>query len=186
MDDFFVCCQKLEQAGITPVGLHTAGTAWAPMLFATAYLGTSTYGQEFMHRRLPQDYNGRAGQDLVNILEKLYEYTNADGIYQDFDVPYHQFANEEIAMLPNGFWMLLQFVDDKAETVGFAPFSGKCNDSVPRSLPDGASYPAIRRRYRRRRCVFKFRTLQTQEQAEIFYMKSQRISRHWKGNILLL
>lgn len=176
-DDFFVCCQKLEQAGITPVGLHTAGTAWASMLFATAYLGTSTYGQEFMHRRLPQDYNGRAGQDLVNILEKLYEYTNADGIYQDFDVPYHQFANEEIAMLPNGFWMLLQFVDDKAEMVGFAPFpenvmiaSAQSSgwgivSSYPKEVQEGAA------------AFLKFRTLQTQEQAEIFlHEKSEDIT----------
>ncbi len=166
-DDFFACCEKLKQAGMTPVGLHTAGTAWAPMLFATVYLGTSTQGQEFMQKRLPKNYNGKAGRDLVGMLEQIYQYTNTDGIYQDFDVPYHQFANEETAMLPNGFWMLLQF-EDKAKTVGFAPFpenvmvaSAQSSgwgivSSYPKEVQEGAA------------AFLKFRTLQTKKQVEVF------------------
>ena len=35
-EEFWDCCQRLEECGITPLALHTEGTAWAPMLFATS------------------------------------------------------------------------------------------------------------------------------------------------------
>lgn len=167
-DDFFACCNKLEQAGIVPVGLHTAGTAWTPMLFATAYLGTSKEGRAFMQERLPQNYSGKAGRDLVAMLEKIHQHTSLDGIYQDFDVPYNQFIHEETAMLPNGFWMLLQFSDVKMETIGFAPFpenvmvaSAQSSgwgivSSYPKEVQEGAA------------AFLKFRTLETCRQAEEF------------------
>ena len=167
-DDFFACCAKLEQEGIIPVGLHTAGTAWAPMLFATAYLGTSSQGQAFMHQRLPRSYNGKAGQDLVYMLQKIHDYTSLDGVYQDFDVPYHQFVREETAMLPNGFWMLLQFTDERAESIGFAPFPENVMIASAQSPGWGivSSYP---KEVQKGAAAFlKFRTLQTSKQAKEF------------------
>lgn len=35
-EEFWKCCEKLKAAGITPLALHTEGTAWAAMLLATA------------------------------------------------------------------------------------------------------------------------------------------------------
>lgn len=31
-EEFWQCCEKLESCGITPLALHTEGTAWVPML----------------------------------------------------------------------------------------------------------------------------------------------------------
>ena len=40
-EEFWKCCEKLKAAGITPLALHTEGTAWAPMLLATAEVAGS-------------------------------------------------------------------------------------------------------------------------------------------------
>jgi ABC-type glycerol-3-phosphate transport system substrate-binding protein len=37
-DEFWNCCERLEACGITPLALHTEGTAWAPMLITSAAL----------------------------------------------------------------------------------------------------------------------------------------------------
>ena len=37
-EEFWKCCEKLKAAGITPLALHTEGTAWAAMLLATAII----------------------------------------------------------------------------------------------------------------------------------------------------
>lgn len=172
-EEFFICCEKLQQAGITPVGMHTAGTAWTPMLFATAYLGTDTQGQAFLHRRLPQNYNGRAGRQLVAMLEKILQYGGSDGMYQDFDVPYHQFVNEEVAMLPNGYWMLLQFSDEWEKSIGFAPFPDNVMIASAQSSGWGivSSYPEDVQKGAA--AFLKFRTLRTQKQAQHFLNEKQ-------------
>ena len=35
-DEFWACCDKRTNAGITPLALHTDGTGWAPILLASA------------------------------------------------------------------------------------------------------------------------------------------------------
>lgn len=48
-DEFWACCDKLTNAGITPLALHTDGTGWAPMLLASAAVASSSEeGAEFM------------------------------------------------------------------------------------------------------------------------------------------
>ena len=39
--EFWACCDKLTNAGITPLALHTDGTGWAPMLLASAAVASS-------------------------------------------------------------------------------------------------------------------------------------------------
>lgn len=55
-DEFWTCCDKLQAAGITPLALHTEGTAWAPMLLATAEVADSEEGAAFMKQLYPDTY----------------------------------------------------------------------------------------------------------------------------------
>lgn len=122
-EEFWECCARLKQAGITPLALHTEGTGWAPMLLATAFIGGSRDGKQFLNQRLPKSYDG-FGREMGAVISQAFSYTAADVMNHDFDVAYEHFIREEAAMLPNGYWMMNQLDDSLAEKIGFAPFPG--------------------------------------------------------------
>lgn len=119
---FWTMCDELQAAGITPLGLHTEGTAWTPMLLATAYVARTQEGREFMNTGFPSSYDNVYGRELTEVLRKLFRYTTADAVNNNFDVAEGHFLNGEVAMLPNGFWELEQFSEAMKGTIGFAPF----------------------------------------------------------------
>lgn len=122
-EEFWECCECLEQAGITPLALHTEGTGWASMLLATAYIGGSPDGEAFLNQRLPESYES-FGEQMGGVIAKAFSYTAMDVINHDFDAAYEHYIKEEAAMLPNGYWMLNQLDEELAEKTGFAPFPG--------------------------------------------------------------
>lgn len=122
-EEFWECCERLEQAGIMPLALHTDGTGWATMLLATAYIGGSPEGQAFLNERLPESYDG-FGVQMGEVIRKAFSYASMDVINHDFDAAYEHYIKEEAAMLPNGYWMLNQLDEGLAEKTGFAPFPG--------------------------------------------------------------
>lgn len=121
-EGFWAMCDELQAAGITPLGLHTEGTAWTPMLLATAYVARTREGREFINTVFPASYDNEYGRELTEVLLKLFRYTTADAVNNNFDVAEGHFLNGEVAMLPNGFWELEQFSAEMKEIVGFAPF----------------------------------------------------------------
>ncbi len=121
-EEFWDCCDRLLAAGITPLALHTEGTAWAPMLLATAEVSTSVDGLAFMQTLYPETYNCAAGEELAKTLMKLFSYTTEDALYVDFDVAYTNFFSGEAAMIPNGYWMIEQIPEDYVDKVRFASF----------------------------------------------------------------
>ncbi len=121
-EEFWDCCDKLLAAGITPLALHTEGTAWAPMLLATAEVSTSADGLAFMQTLYPETYSCAAGEELAKTLIKLFSYTTEDALYVDFDVAYTNFFSGEAAMIPNGYWMIEQIPEDYLDKVRFASF----------------------------------------------------------------
>lgn len=121
-DGFWDCCEQLESAGITPLALHTEGTAWAPMLIATAEAASTQKGREFMQQFYPESYQNASGLRIAETLQKLFQYTTEDAMYTDFDISYENFFSGQAAMIPNGYWMMDQIPEEWQDKVRFAAF----------------------------------------------------------------
>lgn len=121
-EEFWECCDKLQTCGITPLGLHTEGTAWAPMLIATAQLASTQEGAEFMKELFPETYQNTSGQTMAETLKKLFSYTTDEAYHNDFDVSFDKFFSGEVAMLPNGYWMIEQIPEEWQDKVRFSAF----------------------------------------------------------------
>lgn len=133
-DAFWDCCEKLKAHGITPLALHTEGTAWAPMLLATAGLADTSEGIMFMRQLYPDSYQNEQGLLLADILKRLFDYTTEDALHNDFDVAYENFFSGKAAMLPNGYWMLERIPEDRISEVRFAAFPGNKLISSPETF----------------------------------------------------
>ncbi len=121
-EEFWDCCDTLQEAGITPLALHTEGTAWAPMLLATAEVGSTDEGLAFLKKLFPETYDNDSGRELIATLEKLFTYTTDDALYEDFDVAYDNFFTGKCAMIPNGYWMIEQIPESMLDVVRFASY----------------------------------------------------------------
>lgn len=121
-EEFWKCCEQLESCGITPLALHTEGTAWAPMLIATAEAASSEEGAEFMEEFYPETYQNNSGLRIARTLQRLFSYTTEDASYADFDVSYENFFSGRAAMIPNGYWMMDQIPEEWQDKVRFSAF----------------------------------------------------------------
>ena len=123
-EEFWDCCEKLQARAITPLGLHTEGTGWAPMLIATAEAAHTEEGYAFMKELLPESYSNDTGFEIAETLQKLFRYTTEDAIHADYDVAYNNFVTGKVAMIPNGYWMIDQLPEEWKEKVRFSAFPG--------------------------------------------------------------
>lgn len=121
-EEFWKCCEQLESCGITPLALHTEGTAWAPMLIATAEAASAEEGAEFMEEFYPETYQNESGLRIARTLQRLFSYTTEDALYADFDVSYENFFSGRAAMIPNGYWMMDQIPEEWQDKVRFSAF----------------------------------------------------------------
>lgn len=121
-EEFWECCGQLSACGITPLALHTEGTAWAPMLIATAEAASTEGGAAFMNEFYPDTYQNESGLRIAQTLQKLFRYTTDDALYTDFDVSYDNFFSGQAAMIPNGYWMMDQIPEEWQDKVRFSPF----------------------------------------------------------------
>ena len=108
-EDFFAACDKLKRAGITPISLHTIGTAWVPMLLCSAYLGSTSEGREFMNQQYPKSYDTEIFIDAIKFVKRLFDYSTEDAFDGDFDTAAWHFYEGETAMIANGEWMVGNF-----------------------------------------------------------------------------
>ena len=120
-EEFFEVCDKLLAAGITPIGMDTADAGWLTNLWYSALIGTSNEaGETWMNTMYPTDYNTpEVLEATAKIQEMLQKYTTADAVGGKYDPMATHFFNEEVAMFPNGPWMIPDFKNEEKAAAGF-------------------------------------------------------------------
>ena len=121
-DEFFAACDKLKAAGITPVSMDSADSGWLTNLWMSALIGTNgEAGNEWMNTLYPTDFNTTEVEAAAETIQKMYnEYTTADAVGGKYDPMATHFFNSEVAMLPNGPWMIPDFSETEKAPEGFA------------------------------------------------------------------
>ena len=136
--ELFQQCETLKAAGITPMALDTADSAWITQLWWGAMVATTGEdGLAFMQTMNPRDYNT---PELIASAEKiqkmLQEYTTLDAIGGKYENAANNFLSGQAAMIANGPWMIGDFSDTSKTTADFAEKVGVA------IYPDGFVYDA--------------------------------------------
>lgn len=120
-DQFFADCDKLKAAGITPLGMDTADAGWLSNLWYSGLIATeSAAGEEWMNTMYPTDYNTPEVLKATETLQKmLKDYTTADAVGGKYDPMATHFFNGEVAMFPNGPWMIPDLKSEEKAPEGF-------------------------------------------------------------------
>jgi raffinose/stachyose/melibiose transport system substrate-binding protein len=120
-DDFFAACDQLKKAGITPLGMDSGDLGWLSNLWFSALIATSDKtGEQWMNTMHPADYNIPEVVSAAGTLQKmLANYTTPDAIGSKYDPMASHFFNGEIAMIPNGPWMIPDFKNTDKAPAGF-------------------------------------------------------------------
>lgn len=121
-DEFFAACDTLKASGITPLGMDTADSGWLTNLWYSALIGTSgEAGNTWMNSIYPKDFNTAEVIGATKTLQKmLSEYTTPDAIGGKYDPMATHFFNSEVAMFPNGPWMIPDFKNTEKAPEGFS------------------------------------------------------------------
>ncbi len=120
-DEFFDACEKLKAAGIIPVGMDSADSGWLTNLWMSALIGTAgEAGNEWMNTMYPVDFTIPEVVSAAETIQKmLQEYTTADAVGGKYDPMATHFFNGEVAMFPNGPWMIPDFSEPQKAPEGF-------------------------------------------------------------------
>lgn len=121
-DEFFKQCETLKAAGITPLAMDTADSAWVTQLWWGAMVATTNeQGLSFMQTMNPSDYNFPEMVAAVEKIQKmLKEYTSLDAVGGGYEQAANNFLSGQAAMIANGPWMIGDFSDTSKTTTGFA------------------------------------------------------------------
>lgn len=138
-DDFYKACDTLKSKNITPVSMDTADLGWLSNLWYSGLIGTAgEEGNKFMNTMYPTDYTSDLVVNATEQLQKMLKnYTTSDAAGGKYDTMATHFFNSEVAMLPNGPWMIPDFKStDKApegfyDKVGIMLLPGSGMESVP-------------------------------------------------------
>lgn len=119
--DFFKACDAIKASGAIPLGMDTADSGWLTNLWYSALIGTNgEAGSTWMNTMYPADYNTPEVIEATASLQKmLSEYTTADAVGGKYDPMATHFFNGEVAMFPNGPWMIPDFKNTEKAPEGF-------------------------------------------------------------------
>lgn len=120
-DDFFAACDAFKEQGITPLGMDTADLGWLSNLWYSGLIGTNgEAGNKFMNTMYPTDYSTPEVLAATENLQKmLANYTTADAVGGKYDTMATHFFNSEVAMIPNGPWMIPDIRSTEKAPEGF-------------------------------------------------------------------
>lgn len=120
-DEFFAACDTFKEKGITPLGMDTADLGWLSNLWYSGLIGTSGQaGNDFMNTMYPTDYSTPEVLKATESLQKmLAQYTTADAVGGKYDTMATHFFNSEVAMIPNGPWMIPDIRSTEKAPEGF-------------------------------------------------------------------
>ena len=107
-EEFFNVCEIFKSKGITPLGMDTADFGWLTNLWFCALIGTNgDAGNRWMNTMHPMNFNTPEVIAAAGHIQKmLAEYTTADAVGGNYDPMATHFFNGEVAMFPNGPWMV--------------------------------------------------------------------------------
>ncbi len=131
-EEFWKCLDTLKGQGITPLSLHGSGSYWVSMLFATSYIYGTADGREFLNQDFPESYQNPVMEDLMTMLDRMYDYTFEDAVEIDYDEAEERFTDGKAAIFANGYWMIEELPDKVKENLQFVPFPGNILMSSPR------------------------------------------------------
>lgn len=137
-EEFFQQCDTLKAAGITPLALDTADSAWVTSLWMGAMVATANDdGLAFMHTMNPTNYSTpEVVAAAENVQRMLQAYTTLDAVGGKYEHAANNFLSGQAAMIANGPWMIGDFSDETKTT---ADFAGKVGAAV---FPDSFVYDA--------------------------------------------
>ncbi|MDO4269771.1 MAG: extracellular solute-binding protein [Eubacteriales bacterium] len=138
-EELFAQFEQLKAAGITPLSMDTADSAWSSSLWLGAFMATAgPEAQQFMDQMMPSDYNDPAFVEGARRLnEMLQNYTTDDAIGGKFEHAANNFLSGKTAIIANGPWMTGSFSDPTkapegfADKVGVAIYPESCVYSAP-------------------------------------------------------
>lgn len=133
-DEFFELCEKLDEAGITPVGMMTGENGWTMQYWYQALVaahsdeGFAMVNESNVIDQFTSEPFRYASEQVKRILTN---YANQDAIGAGYDMVAAQMFGERVAMIANGPWMASDYgnpdrVGDASfrDKIGYAPFPG--------------------------------------------------------------
>jgi raffinose/stachyose/melibiose transport system substrate-binding protein len=120
-DEFFRQLDQLKAAGITPLALDTADSAWITMLWMGALVATeNSAGLNLMKQMMPSNYNTPEMIKAVTQIQRMLQnYTTLDAIGGQYEHAANNFLSGNAAMIANGPWMMGDFSDLTKTSAGF-------------------------------------------------------------------
>lgn len=101
--------------------MDTADSGWLTNLWMSALIGTAgDAGNAWMNSMYPTDFNTPEVEAAAETIQRMFqEYTTADAVGGKYDPMATHFFNGEVAMFPNGPWMIPDFSESEKAPEGF-------------------------------------------------------------------